>query len=295
MRPFRFSKPKTPGYGIAADFYLSVLAGTARLPTPSELVNPRGEDGAVRGFLVPASPGADKEALGRPLERGAYGVFPPDRQTAVRLLVVSKEEAFFDPAPILRSPLAAELAEEARMRIAATWTLLQLSFISHHPMVQPALEFVCALARRAAQLTEGVVADPLAERYLLPDDLLQAGGPTVSATAHVSVRTHQEAAGLRLGTRGMRKFAMEELELSEVPESLSGVAASLLLAVCQQRLDGRTLDLGDRVGAPSCPLQVAPGGLDRARWEGVPCWELIPAATGATVAQALEALAGERA
>ncbi len=294
MRPFRFSKPKTPGYGIAADFYLSVLAGTARLPSPSELVNPRGEGGAVRGFLVPASQGADKAALVRPLERGAYGVFPPDRQTAVRLLVVSKEEAFFDPAPILRSPLASELAEEARMRIAATWTLLQLSFISHHPMVQPALEFVCALARRAAQLTDGVVADPLAERYLLPDDLLRAAGPAVSAGAHVSVRARGESAGLRIGTRGMRKFALEELELAEVPERLAGVAESLLLAVCQERLDGRKLELGDRVGAASCPLQVAPGGLDRARWEGVPCWELIPAATGATVRQALEALAGRR-
>ncbi len=294
MRPFRFSKPKTPGYGIAADYYLSVLAGTARLPAPSELVHPKGEGGAVGGFLVPAQPGADKSVLTRPLERGAYGVFPPDRQTAVRLLVVSKEEAFFDPEPILRSPLAASFPEEVRVRIASTWTLLQLSFISHHPMVQPALEFVAELARRAAQLTNGVVADPLAERYLLPDELAAARGASVSARAHVAVRRHEEGDAWRVGTRGMRKFAMEELEIGEVPERLAGVAESLLLAVCQQRLQGRSLDLGDRVGSPACPLQVAPGGLDRARWERIACWELIPASTGATVAQALEALRAER-
>lgn len=291
MRPFRFSKPKTPGYGIAADYYLSVLAGTARLPAPPEVLGPRAEGGAVRGFLVPSSPQTDKSFLQRPLERGSYAAISPDRKTAVRLLVLSTQEAFFDPSVVLRSPAGQRLPHEVRARVTAAWTVLQLSFLSHDPAVQPALEFVCRLAARLATLTDGVVADPLAERYLLPSELSQAAGPRLMAEAHVAVRSEPSEGGLWVHTRGMRKFALEELEVAPVPEELEPVARRLLLGLCQERFDGKKLELGDAVGAKSCPLQTAPGGLDRGRWEGVACWELIPARTGATVAECLRALA----
>ncbi|MCX7799219.1 MAG: hypothetical protein N2109_02635 [Fimbriimonadales bacterium] len=291
MRPFRFSKPRTPGYGIAADYYLSVLAGTAVLPAPREVLGPKGEGGAVRGFLVPSAPQTDKGFLQRPLERGSYAAISTDRRTAVRMLVLSTQEAFFDPSVVLRSPAGQRLPEEVRARVSAAWTVLQLSFLSHDPMVQPALEFVCSLAARLAALTDGVVADPLAERYLLPADLAPAAGPRLRAEAHVAVRSEPSGGGLWMHTLGMRKFALAELEVGAVPEELEPVARRLLLGLCQERFDGKRLELGDAVGARSCPLQTAPGGLDRARWEGVACWELIPVRTGSTVADCLRALA----
>jgi hypothetical protein len=238
---------------------------------------------------VPSSPQADKSFLERPLERGSYAAISIDRKTVVRLLVLSTQEAFFDPSIVLRSPAGQRLPEEVRARVTAAWTVLQLSFLSHDPMVQPALEFACGLAARLASLTDGVVADPLAERYLLPEEVAQAAGPRLRADAHVAVRSEAKEGGLWLSTRGMRKFVLEELEIASVPEELEPVARSLLLALCQERLDGRRLELGDAVGAKSCPLQTAPGGLDRGRWEGVACWELIPLRTGSTIADCLRA------
>src|SRR5688572_11612277 len=141
MRGWPFGKPKTPGFGISKAYYLSVLSAKATLPQIVEVVNPKGSDGAVEGFGAPLMTDSTKDDLQKPMSRGAYAIASKDRKTVLKLIVVPKEEAGFDPDAFLRSPQAAALPQDMANRIRATWSLLQLTFESHDPMVYPALDF----------------------------------------------------------------------------------------------------------------------------------------------------------
>lgn len=118
MKAFQFSKPKNPGFGISRDFYLSVLSSRATLPTMLEILNPAGAAGAVEGFGAPLMEGADKAALSRPLERGVYVLASKDRKTVLRMRVLSKEEAGFDPSAFVRSSLAIGASPELLSRMS---------------------------------------------------------------------------------------------------------------------------------------------------------------------------------
>jgi hypothetical protein len=292
-RLFKFSKPKNPGYGIDKGFYLSVLAGHAQLPSPDEVANPAGARGAVEGFLAPLMEGATKEDLQRPLQRGIYALASKDRQTVIRLMVVSKEEAGFDTEAIARSRLGRTLSNEKLARIRATWTLLQLSFESHHAMVGPAMAFLFGAARRLAELTEGVVADPIAQRYLLPGELPDVAADRLEAPDHVEVEWVEGDGGRKAYTAGMRKFGLAEYELAGIGAGEDRVAEAFLLSVAQTRLNGREIEIGDRLGGRAYPFDVAPGGLDRGLWEGIPCMELLPGREG-SVSECLRAWLAEQ-
>ncbi|MCG9894043.1 MAG: hypothetical protein MH204_01030, partial [Fimbriimonadaceae bacterium] len=73
-------RPKGPGFGIRQDFYLSVLACSPRLPALVEVLNPKGEEGAVTGFGVPLRSDAPKDSIREPLIRGRYGLASPDQK-----------------------------------------------------------------------------------------------------------------------------------------------------------------------------------------------------------------------
>lgn len=272
-RIFKFAKPKNPGYGIAANYYLSVLAGHAQMPSALQIANPQGEGGAAEGFLAPLMPGTSKEDLARPLVRGVYALASKDRKSVLKMRVLSKEEAMFDPEAIARSPLAATIDPEALARIRATWTLIQLTFETHDAMVSPALAFLYQALRRMAELTEGVVADPISQRYMLPGDLpklTSEGNP--DAVSHVSVR-HFEREGVRTAfTLGLQKFALPEFEIRDLTPGDERAAEVVLLSVAQVLLNGDKIVVGDRAGT----FEVAPGGLDRGLWEGIAVYELIP-------------------
>ncbi|MFX8801563.1 hypothetical protein ABTM62_19825, partial [Acinetobacter baumannii] len=60
---------------------------------------------------------------------------------------------------------------EVQERLLSTWSLAQLTFESHHPMVFPAVRFVLQVASRLAALTYGVIADPVARSYRLPEEM----------------------------------------------------------------------------------------------------------------------------
>lgn len=294
MRAWQFTQ-KTPGYGINAKFYLSVLAAKAALPALKDIVNPSGEDGAVVGFAVPIAKDAGKETLAQPIHRGAYALSTKDRKTIIKMLVVSKEEAGYDPNAFLRSSVATAFSEETRQRISATWTLLQLTFETHEPMVGGAIRFLHACARRLAELTEGVIADPITELYLLPEELriIDDGTPKVHVEDIVRIVEKPRDHGLWIYSRGMEKLSLPEFEMFEVPAEDAALAHQLLLGLEAGILSGNKVVVGGRVGAPSCPLQIAPGGLDRGTWEGTLCYELIPP-TGKTISEALRAWAVER-
>lgn len=282
-----FSKPKTPGFGISEGFYLSVLAGTARLPAIVEVVEPKGNGGAVKGFGAPLSGGADKAKLTEPLARGAYAIASPNQKTVIQLLVLPKEEAGFDPDAFLSSSLAIGLPDEMRHRIRAVWTLCQLTYKAHDPTVYPSLDFMLAIASRLGILSEGVVADPLGQTYRLPERIpLPDSRLPVDARNYVTIGTEEGYAY----TLGMQKFALPEFEIEVAPgdEPLGG---ELLLGLCQGVLVNGPVEPGAKVGSRSQPLQIAEGGLSP-RWEGIACYEVIPA--GNDVGEALRAWQAER-
>ncbi|HVL38146.1 MAG TPA: hypothetical protein VM328_02035 [Fimbriimonadaceae bacterium] len=279
MRAWQFGKPKGPGFGLSRQFYLSVLSSRATLPPILDVLNPAGERGAARGFGAPLAAGKSKQDLLAPIERGAYALASHDRKTVLKLLVLSKEEAGFDPELIARSSLAAGLAQELVNRIRATWTLMQLTFESHDPDVYPSLDFLLALAARLAALTEGVVADPIAQRYLLPDEIFQRPrlDPKVDAREHVVVKTRPSKQNNHAHTLGLMKFALPELEMYEVSDKHLARAEGLLMSLAQNMLLGRVVRAGERLQAFGSVFEAREGGLDRAIWEGIPCLEILPA------------------
>lgn len=285
-----FGKPKTPGFGISSGFYLSVLAGTARLPSIVEVVEPKGTSGTVAGFGAPLIANTDKSKVVEPLERGAYAIASPDQKTVLRMLVLPKDEAGFDPEAFLRSPLSIGLSDELRNRARATWTLCQLTFEAHDPAVYPSLDFFLAIAKRLGELTEGVIADPLAQTYKLPSQLIAPdSAQPIDARNMISVGSDERY----VFTLGMQKFSLPEFEMDEVEEPQTTLASEFLLGLCQSVLLGGPIQPGAQVGSKKAPIQVAEGGLNRARWEGIPCYELIPAK--GLLSDALTAWSGERA
>jgi hypothetical protein len=274
--------PKTPGFGISTQYYLSVLTNTASLPAPIIVANPKGESGGVPGFAIPMKVDAGKEELGAPMIRGRYGFVSPDQKTALEATVVSLDEAGFQPDPFLASPAGLELDNEVRARIKAAWNLVQLVFKSYDPAVYPAVDFMLAVAKRLAELTDGVVADPLSQVYRLPADLVteRKEGEQFSVQDVVAVRTRADGARLHVFTLGLQKFGLPELEIAGVPKEIEDVATRFLLGAGKTQLKGVKMEPGDKLGSPKLPLRVAEGGLDRRMWEGVTVLELIPEKTG---------------
>ncbi|MFY9234913.1 MAG: hypothetical protein WAO58_10705 [Fimbriimonadaceae bacterium] len=300
MRAWPFNKPKTPGFGISQSFYYSVLSSSAQLPRLRELANPKAEDGAVAGLPAKWHKDARREEVDLRMERGIYLITTPDLKTAVKLMVVPKEEAGFDPEAFLRSSLAAGIDAERTNRIRATWTLLQLSFASHDPMVYPAIDFMQQIAVRAGALTDGVIADPVAQRYLMPEELIlpARSNPLVDAREHVSVGFATGTDGMHAFTAGMQKFvgdagnALPEFEIYGLEERLFPEAEAVLAGLCQAVLLGKKIRLGDTVGSADGMLEVRQGGLDRARWEGIAVFELIPP-RGKSLSEAIQSMARE--
>ena len=293
-RIFKFSKPKNPGYGISKSFYLSVLAGHAQLPSPDEVANPDGARGAVVAFLAPLQSGATKEDLTKPITRGTYALASKDRTTVIRMTVVSKDEIGFDPEAITGTALASVLAPETLARIRATWTLIQLTFESHHAMVAPALSLLYAAARRLAELTEGVVADPISQLYLLPNETpVIVGEAPLRAIDVISVRLLAGGEIERAVTLGLQKFGFPEFELRGFGADDRETASALLLSVSQTLLAGKEIEIGESVGSPQAPLDVAPGGIDRELGQGPPMRELIPS-RGKSISECLQSWADEQ-
>ncbi len=239
-----FSKPKTPGFGISAHYYLSVLASVARLPPILSIVNPQGDGGAVVGFGAPLSGPTDRSALSQPISRGIYAIASQDRKNVLKMMVLPKEEVGFDPEPVLRSSFGASLSAEAANRIRATWTLIQLSFESHDPAVYPALDLILDIAARMGQETEGAIADPMSEVYRLPQEVRAPHPPPgpVDARNFVSIRSIPTTSGIYAFTLGLQKFSLPEIEISGLQPGQETAVNGLLIGLSQTILLGNLLD-----------------------------------------------------
>lgn len=283
---FKFSKPKNPGFGISADYYLSVLSTVARLPVLAEVLNPKGENGAVIGFAAPLAAGATKDDLTRPMERGVYAFSSRDRKTVLKARVIPRDEVQFDPEPYLRLEVGVAKGPDFAARMRSTWSIIQLTFESHDPMVYPALDFLLDVTKRLGDLTQGIIADPLSQAYRLPEELRAPDPPD----APVDVRNFVQilTRGSSTYTMGLIKFAQPELEITGLDQSLLPDAHSFLLGLSHSILLGKVLTLGAKVGSARAPFQVCEGGLDKRYWDGIDAYELIPAGNN-SVAQCFEA------
>lgn len=280
------SKPKGPGFGIDKGFYLSILSGTAVMPSVFEVVNPKGEGGAVMGFGVPLGAGSSKDDLALPMARGAFAIASPDQKSVLKMLVMSKEEARFDPTPLLASPSVDQFGSEVKSRIASTWMVAQVTFESFEASVGPSIDFVYAVSARLAALTTGVIADPVSRRYLLPDwNSAGVSGPLQAVGTLVTPTTD----GWTIATHGMQKFGLAEFEATVREESLTRTAASLLLGAAASRLSGQAMDFGDVIGRPGQEFQLGRGGIDTRYWEGDRLVFCLLPATG-TMEDALRAI-----
>ena len=299
MRPrisqiLKFGKHKTPGYGINRGFYLSVLAAQAPLPCLPEIVTPKGENGTVKGFGVPLSKDATKNCLNEALARGAYAVASEDQKTVIKLLIMSKEEAGFSPPATIESAKSFHLTSEVKERMLSTWSIAQLTFESHHPMVFPAVRLILELADRIASLTGGLVADPLSRSYRMPGEVPTAFTTDGSLDVRdvVSVKTVEGEEGPWAFTMGMHKFNLHEYEIQGFSPVLMPIVTDLLYAVGQQRLSGEVLQGGDTIGSESAAMCLE-AGAGPCLPAGVPCYRITPSHT--SLDEALTAWAAEAA
>lgn len=256
----RLRAPQTTNLAITSDAYWTILCCKTTLPVLDAVAHPKGEGGAVVGLLAPMQSAA-KEDHTKPLRRGIYACASPDRKTVLRLMIMPVDEAGFRPEPFLQSPLAAEFDTEVRLRVGATWHLVQMTFESYDPLVYPSLDLALHLAQRLALLTDGVVADPIALSYKLPEQVLQNPrlDPKIDVREHVRCRWNED----EITTHGLLKFGIPELVMRGVPEDCGVQGASLLLSISQQALLGDPVQAGDQVNQ----FQVAFDGSNPPRHE----------------------------
>ncbi|MBS1700832.1 MAG: hypothetical protein JST12_04160 [Armatimonadetes bacterium] len=285
MRQFwKFSKPHGVGYGISKGFYLSVLGGTPVLPPISAIVSPKAANGALEGFGAPLVDSKDKALLDSPMIRGTYALATKDRKTVVRLMVMSAEEAGFSPDTIAKSALASRLSPDLLARLRSTWHLMQLSFESFDPDVYPSLDFILGIATRLGTLTNAVIADPISERYLMPNELFMRPrtDPSVDAREHIYVHSRPEGMNWHVFTKGLSKFLQPELELYGVAPGDQEEAARFLMAASQGVLQGFLIQNGSEIG----PFEARAGGTNKALWGNTAVLELLPP-TGKPVGELL--------
>jgi len=264
------------------------------MPSIVEIINPTGEGGAASGMCAPLTGDTDKARLAKPLSRGPYAVATRDRKTIIKMVVLSKEEAGYDPETFARSSLAANADPELIARLRATWTLAQFTFESHDPMVYPALDFLLGVCCRVALLSDGLVADPISQRYLLPHEVFHSNriDPRIDARDHVSVRFRSRPEGLHAFTLGMQKFALPEYEITGLADADADSAARFLLVIAQTTLTGNLCKEGSLYGSPKAAFEARSGGFDRSLWEGLEVLELLPP-TKFTASEALHAWLSE--
>lgn len=235
------------GFGIRFDAILSVLTGSAQLPTLSQLVNPKGAQGAVAGKIAPLAAGTGRDALDKPFEQEGYAVASLDSKTLLKMVIVSKETANFDPLQVLQSEFGGHLDDEIQRRVAATWHIVQLGFQSHDPAVVPSLDFQWQIANRMAALTDGVIGDPITMQYKLPD---LHPGTGFDSERHVETVITTSPPGVC--TLGLMKFDLPELRIS-CEQSVEEAARLALARVVAGIFERGPVAVGGQVGSPHCP------------------------------------------
>ncbi len=282
-------KKKAPPFSLNKHFYLSALIPSEILPPLLQIANRHGSNGAVEGLGAPLHPGADRDLLNNPITVGAYAFTTREKTTVVRMDVFRTEDMkdFKVPSDPYFQQTAGLVGERLRRAQLARF-LINFSIAGYDPQVYPSVRFFLDLVRRVASLGEGVVADPLAETYRLPEewtypvrldfrlDFREIG----------AIKVVPLSDGLWVSTRGLCKFNLPEYEIYSVPNDLTDVAMRMLISAGQQALIGIPIKAGESAFAPDAPLIAHPGTRQQHEWGDRPALEFKPP-TGKTTRDTL--------
>ncbi|MEO7453127.1 MAG: hypothetical protein ABIV13_00010 [Fimbriimonadales bacterium] len=277
MWPFKKKAPE-PALDINRNFYLSVLLGPGVRPTPLSWVNPDGSNGAVSGFAAPLNQDKNTDLLSEPIADGSYVLATKDRKTLV-------QADFFDLAAVPQFQLPGDAASQAMVdlsgdrlaRAQSAVGLATLVFKGYSQDVYESVRFLLDCGARLADLSNGVVADPLAETYRLPSEMRQSAplDARIDFRDVCSVKAVQQDDGVWVSTRGMAKFNLPEYEVYGVATAEATRIAEMLVLAGQEALLGSPMPVGETVSTPLGKVEVTVGGKNRNLWGDRSTTELV--------------------
>lgn len=214
-----FSKPK-PILTLSKGFYMTVFSTSSVLPPLIDLIHPRRMNHVVVGMGAPMVGYADPETLAEPMKPGPFALVTMNRKTVLRTLIMSIDECTIDLNAIAAEQATLGIDEETMARLRGAWFVTQFSFESFDPQIFASIRFLYRLADRLAELTDGVIADPLAQRYIRPGQLFRDtfDEEPLQPLEVVSVGELPGETGPRLRTFGMGKFDQPDFAI-ELPHA----------------------------------------------------------------------------
>jgi len=180
------------------------------------------------------------------------------------------------------TPELADRFEQARYDVT-------ISLLQPDEPIAPAVLELTRLADRLAELGQGCVHDPAAQRFFgpgtwrIPEPLAE-----VDIREHVTVHAvgAERPEGGWIHTHGLVKFGRPEFEVYDVPEDMTSGTAAALNDLGEYVITGAFVAPGETVGDPSVPLRTRVGDRDPEHWGGIPVLELFDeggeASAGAT-------------
>ena len=272
-------KNRTAPLEINRNFYLSALLGPGGRPPLLTWMNPDGSNGAVKGFAAPLNQDKSDDLLSMPIANGSFALATPDRKTIIQadFFDLSDVPEFKVPSDDLSRAMV-DLVGERLERATRAVGLATLMFKGYSPDTYEAIRFLLDAAARIAELTGGIVADPLAETYRLPEGFKQPNpiDPRIDFRDVGTIRAVQEAGGVWLSTRGMAKFNLPEYEVYDVPAGQVGTRGEMLIVSAQEALLGSPIAIDARIKTPFGEITSQTGTKNRAHWGDRPTIELIP-------------------
>jgi hypothetical protein len=214
-------------------------------------------------MAAPMAHGASRDVLNEPMQPGTYAIASVGRKTVLQLDLFAREQA---PAFNLPSELSGELRKRAEGFVHISTIL----FRQYDPEVFPAVRLIVDVARRLAELSSGVIADPLAETYRLPADydINKKLDIRIDFREVASIRLATLNDGYWLSTRGLCKFNLPEFEMYGIPDNLKEIAATMLVSAGQQSLIGMQMNPGETAFSNESPLEVVQGTRSLPQWAG---------------------------
>lgn len=205
--------------------------------------------------------GSGASAAGRRPRLGSYTLRARSGEMSARLLISRTETPVTQGMPeAALNGLARDLSADDGATLRTGTLALDLRISGTGPKLA-VLTWAMSLAKALADLTQGVVLDPAAQRCLGRQHLMRL--PLGQAAGHIAVHAEVWSGDTRwLHTHGLQKFARPELELVQVPSALEEEGLSVLWQLAEMLAGGAELHpgqiavvegAGDALALPTSP------------------------------------------
>ncbi len=247
------------------------------MPSILQVINPDGSNNAVSGYGVPLADTASKDLLNQPMAEGKYAFTTKNKLTVLQIdiMQLSKVQGFSIPTT-KEDCESAELTGQKFERAHNAKCLINVLIKGFDPSVLDTVTFVLNISERLGTLSDGVVADPLAEVYRMPSDLrLQKKlDSRVDFREVASVKAFRLDDGVWVSTRGLIKFNLPEYEMYGISDELVETAYKMLIAAGQQSLLEIPLKPGDTAYSLQSPMEIVYGQRQKQIWGNRPVLEI---------------------